>query len=71
MESLLCSGKKESIELSLSYMEGDMESSTQSMTSSTGSALSSLIPYKQAVGKSYFSSVPCYILYMTVARRNY
>ena len=52
-------------------MEGDMESSTQSMTSSTGSALSSLIPYKQAVGKSYFSSVPCYILYMTVARRNY
>lgn len=52
MESLLCSGKKESIELSLTYMESSnaMESSTQSMSSSVGSLGHSQIPYERAVG---------------------
>ena len=53
MESLLCSGKADSINLSLSYMECEdvMESSTQSMSSSVGSLIDSQIPYNQAVGE--------------------
>ena len=53
VESLLCSGKVESIQLSLSYMEAvdAMEASTQSMSSSVGSLIDSQIPYQQAIGK--------------------
>ena len=53
MESLLCSGKADSINLSLSYMECEnvMESSTRSMSSSVGSLIDSQIPYNQAVGE--------------------
>ncbi|XP_067933304.1 NBAS subunit of NRZ tethering complex-like [Watersipora subatra] len=62
VESLLCSGKKESIELAQVYMEGDTEHSSHSMTSSTGSLLDSLIPFDAAIdivvraAKEYFNS---------------
>lgn len=59
MESLLCSGKSESIKLSVNYMETEniMESSTQSMSSSVGSLIDSQIPYEQAVGKIFYCNM--------------
>ena len=69
MESLLCSGKADSINLSLSYMECEnvMESSTQSMSSSVGSLIDSQIPYNPAAGRLIYlwnanvSSITCFI----------
>lgn len=51
MESLLCSGSLDNIQLALVYLEGDMESSTHSMSSSVGSLGDSLIAYDHSVGK--------------------